>query len=93
MAYLLQKQEKKVGYHISDIPKGEFGTIEKIVEEALELQDANKQNCKVMMLVELSDLYGAIRGFLNNNFPDIKMSDLEKMSNITERAFDNGFRD
>lgn len=93
MAFIHQKQEKKVGYHIEDIPKGEFGTIEKIVEEAMELQDANNQHCKVMMLVELADLYGAMRGFLNNNFPDIKMSDLEKMSNITERAFNNGFRD
>ena len=93
MAYLLPKNDKKYGYHIKDIQKREFGTVGKIVEESLELEDAFNQNCKVMMLVELSDLYGAINGFLHNHFPDMTMEDLAKMSDITKRAFENGFRD
>jgi len=80
------------GYHLSKIPKGIVGTSSKIREELAELEDAEKQNCKIMVLVELSDLYGAIELYLNNNFPSIKMEDLQTMSAITQRAFINGHR-
>lgn len=83
---------KKYGYHVSDIIKGEIGKSSKILEEVFELIDAEKQNCKVMALVELSDLYGAIDSYIEVNMLDISMKDLETMSNITKRAFENGFR-
>lgn len=82
----------KHGYHISEIKKGVLGRASKIQEELDELKDAEEQCCKIMVLVELSDLYGAIKHYLKGNFPDIQMEDLEKMSSITERAFKNGRR-
>jgi hypothetical protein len=80
------------GYHLNEITKGKYGELSKIKEEVLELEDAMSQGCKIMALVELSDLYGAIKGYLKREFPDTKMEDLEIMSAITERAFKNGKR-
>lgn len=84
------KDEDAPGYHLSDIPKGNLGEISKIVEEALELQDAHRQNSKIMELVELADLYGAIESYINRIGIDFK--DLKKFSDITKRAFENGRR-
>ena len=80
------------GYHISDIPKGNFGSSSKIMEEVLELQDAEKQGCKVMALCELSDIYGAMVGYLNAHYPDLTMEDIALMAKITQRAFESGHR-
>lgn len=82
----------KPGYHLSKIKKGEIGEISKIEEEISELKDALNQNCKIMALVELADLYGAIELFVNRHFPNISMSDLARMSEVTQRAFINGHR-
>lgn len=82
----------KKGYHCADIPKGELGEISKIVEEIEELKDAALQGSKIMELVELSDLYGAIKLYLNNHHPGYTMDDLRIMNEITARAFINGFR-
>lgn len=90
MAY--EADEPLHGYHTRKIEKGEFGQFSKINEEVQELRDALRQDCKIMALMELSDLYGAIRGFLKMNYPEMTMADLEKMSDITERTFINGFR-
>ena len=81
---------ENLGYHTTKIEKGEIGKISKIFEELYELQDAEKQNCKIMMMVELSDLYGAIEEYSKNM--GIDMSDLQSFSNITKRAFINGHR-
>lgn len=82
----------KKGYHIQHIKKGEIGKSSKLLEEVHELIDAEKQECKVMILIELSDLIGAIDLYLERNFKDIQPEDLRKMSTITQRAFKNGFR-
>ena len=63
-----------------------------ILEEVLELIDAEKQECKVMAIIELSDLIGAIEEYLRVNTKNISLRDLEKMAHITKRAFDNGHR-
>jgi hypothetical protein len=81
-----------MGYHIKKIKKGILGESSKILEEVLELQDAEDQNCKIMALVELSDLIGAISLYLKKNYPDISLDDLVKMSEITARAFKSGDR-
>ena len=81
-----------IGYHLTEFTKGKLGESSKILEEVNELIDAEKQDCKIMALVELSDLYGAIESYLGNNYPDISMIDLKKMSDITKRAFINGRR-
>ncbi len=81
----------KIGYHLYNIPKGELGERSKIVEEFKEWQDACEQDCKVMELVELSDLVGAIELYITKHY-NITLNDLIKMKEITERAFENGRR-
>jgi hypothetical protein len=82
------------GYHLasSKIRKGELGEISKIQEELDELTDAMTQNCRVMALLELSDLIGAIELFLEENFSGFTIEDLLTMQRITKRAFLNGAR-
>lgn len=84
--------ESKPGYHLAKIEKRRFGSLGKIQEEVEELLDAHRQGSHVMILVEMSDLYGAMKGFLQENYPGFKMQDLEKFSSITQRAFENGHR-
>lgn len=82
-----------MGYHIKKIEKGVIGTSSKILEEVYELMDSEEQECKVMALVELSDLIGAIELYLENNFQgQLSLEDLIKMSRITQRAFKMGAR-
>lgn len=78
------------GYHITQIAKGELGKSSKILEEVNELIDAEKQECKIMQLVECSDIYGALEAYINNM--GLTMEDLKLFSNITKRAFNNGKR-
>ncbi len=80
------------GYHLTEIPKGVIGESSKLLEEVLELQDAEAQNAKVMALVELSDLVGATEHYLEKHFPATTIDDLIIMSRITRRAFENGRR-
>lgn len=80
------------GYHTQDIPKGKVGLSSKIMEELLELQDAESQSCRIMQLLELSDIYGALEAYLDKHFPGFNLDDLRAMSNITKRAFQSGHR-
>lgn len=80
----------KDGYHITKIEKGKLGDISKIQEELDELKDAEKQGTKIMIGVELSDLYGAIELYAEKH--GLTMEDLKIFSNITKRAFRNGRR-
>jgi hypothetical protein len=81
------------GYHVKDIERGVFGEASKIREELEEFLDALDQNCKLMALIELSDLIGAIKGYLEKHAPGWTLSELDIMSEITKRAFKNGYRD
>lgn len=80
------------GYHLNKIERGVFGEISKITEEFEEFKDANLQGVKLMELQELSDMLGAIEGYLTKNHPGITMNDLIDMSNVTQRAFKSGDR-
>lgn len=82
----------KPGYHIAEIEKGKLGEISKIREEVDELIDASAQNARIMELVELSDLVGAIEAYMGNHHPSYSFDDLRIMSAITSRAFKNGAR-
>lgn len=82
----------KPGYHIATIEKGKLGEVSKIREECEEAVDAEAQGCAIMLLVELSDLYGAMRAYLETHHPSVTMADLENMNEITKRAFRNGRR-
>lgn len=82
-------EQKRPGYHLRKIQKGKIGEVSKIVEEANELLDAHEQGVKIMELVELSDLYGAMVRFLEKHHPDMSMKDIKGMHQVTRRAFDN----
>jgi hypothetical protein len=81
-----------MGYHKAEIKKGQFGEISKIEEELAELKDAIDQDVKLMALIEIADIYGAIEGYLTNHFPSVDMLDVIKMSNLTKKAFQDGSR-
>jgi hypothetical protein len=81
-----------MGYHLKPIPKGKFGEVSKIEEELAEIKDAEEQGNRLMVLVELSDLIGAVQGYLNKHYVDFELSDLIKMSEATSRAFLDGTR-
>lgn len=82
----------KPGYHLRKIPRGIYGEISKIREELEELEDASGQGVRVMCLVELSDMIGAIEAYLQNLVPGWTIQDLMDMKNVTRRAFVNGHR-
>lgn len=84
---------KKIGYHIKEIEKGIHGEFSKVTEEYMELRDARYQDSKIMQIMELSDLVGAIDAYvmkISNNSIDIK--DLIVMTEATNRAFCSGER-
>lgn len=82
------------GYHLasSKISRGELGEISKIQEELDELRDAMTQDCRIMALLELSDMLGAVELYLERYFPGFTITDLLTMQRITKRAFLNGAR-
>ena len=81
------------GYHDIPIQKFEVGDIKKLKEELDEVLDANSSDNPIMELVELSDLYGAIKIYLWKKYGNnLNMKDLEKMSDVTVRSFRNGRR-
>lgn len=78
------------GYHISPITDGALGLSSKIREELDELQDAEKQDCVIMAVMEASDIYGALKWWAKRHH--LTMEDLRIMNDITERAFTSGER-
>lgn len=80
------------GYHSAEIAKGVLGELSKIKEELAEVEDALFLNNKVMVLLELSDLVGAISFFLEKNHPSIRVEDLIVMAEATKGAFSSGHR-
>jgi hypothetical protein len=88
----LHDDDTRAGYHLTNIPRGVYGESSKILEEVQELQDAEAQNARIMALHELSDIIGAVYGYLRKHFPDMKFEDLLTMANVTRRAFESGKR-
>ena len=72
-----------MSYHLREIKRGEFGEISKIQEELDELIDSVEQNNKIMALCELSDIFGAMAGYLEKHHAGITMQDLAIMSGAT----------
>ena len=78
------------GYHIKKIKKGVLGELSKIREELEEAEDSQEQGVKIMLLVELSDMIGAIKAVAEKNGSTLE--DLIAMQKVTERAFKSGSR-
>jgi hypothetical protein len=91
--------------HKINIPKGEYGEFSKIEEEFLELKDAFQQESKILQMIEISDLYGAIEGFCEKNgfdfnevirFSNMVRSDRKNVSkerNLDKESLDEKIRD
>lgn len=79
-------------YHLSNIHKGHYGELSKLQEELDEALDAHEQGIKLMILVELSDLIGAIEGYIEKHHPGTTLNDLIDMNVVTKRAFQSGHR-
>lgn len=84
--------DEPIGYHKAVITRGVFGDDTKIYEEIDEFADALDQGVSIMALVELSDVVGAIAGWLAKHHPSITLDDLLAMSAVTQRAFLSGVR-
>lgn len=81
-----------MGYHLTEITRGEYGEISKLEEELAELKDSVKQGNRIMELIELSDLIGAISGYLEKYHTGFFIEDLIIMAKATDRAFKDGTR-
>jgi hypothetical protein len=79
-----------MGYHVRDIKKGEYGEISKVEEEIDEFKEAMEQGNKIMAVLELSDIYGALEHLASKH--GYSMKDLKIMSDATKRAFMDGTR-
>jgi hypothetical protein len=71
-------------YHKRDIRKGSYGEPSKIREELDELEDALEQNNRIMALMELSDIYGALEGVAISL--GVSMKEVATMAECTRRA-------
>ena len=80
------------GYHLRNIEKGVLGELSKIYEEVEEVKDADEQGVSIMLLVELSDMLGAVEAYLEKHHPSISLQDLINMKKVTQRAFESGGR-
>lgn len=81
------------GYHQAEIERGTYGEISKILEEAAELKDAMMNGNKIMALLEMSDMIGAIEGYLEKYYQkNITLTHLCIMANATRSAFEQGHR-
>ena len=80
-----------MGYHAKKIERGTIGEFSKIREEFLEAEDAFDQDNKIMLLVELSDLLGAIEEYCLSTH-NISIDSIIKMKDATKRAFLDGTR-
>jgi hypothetical protein len=81
-----------MSYHLRDIPKGVLGELSKVYEEIEEVKDSDEQGAKVMVLLELCDVIGAIESYLEKHHKSITLTDLIVMSDVTKRAFKSGVR-
>lgn len=79
-----------MAYHKVDIQKGVVGEFSKIREEFEELQDAESQQCKGLIICELCDLVGAIEEYAKKY--GMSLADLKQFSDMTKSAFLEGKR-
>lgn len=58
--------DKSFKWHKREIKRGVYGEFSKVLEEVQETEDALEQKNKLMYLIELSDIVGAIEGIIEN---------------------------
>lgn len=55
-------------FHVSKIRQGTYGELSKIQEELDEAIDADEQGIDLMVLIELSDIIGAVAGVAEERY-------------------------
>ena len=80
-----------MGYHKVKIERGKLGEFSKIREEFEEAQDAFDQDNKIMLLLELSDMIGAVDQYCKKHH-NISLKDVITMKDATKSAFESGDR-
>ena len=60
--------------------KGILRESSKILEEVRALQDAEQQGAQIMILCKLARIFGAVQYYLDANYPNFNMHDLQKMA-------------
>ncbi len=79
------------GYHLRQIvTKGIYGETSKIREELEELEEAGEQKNRILQIVEISDLYGALEAVAERL--GVTMLEVAAMAAATKRAFQSGER-
>lgn len=63
-------KKENPGYHLTEINKGVYGQYSKVAEEMEEILDALEQDCAIMVIVEMSDMMGAMEAYYEN-FADL----------------------
>lgn len=58
------KDNEKPRFHQRVIKRGKYGELSKVLEEVEEAIDAEEQGHRLMLLIELSDIVGAVEGVL-----------------------------
>jgi phosphoribosyl-ATP pyrophosphohydrolase len=67
-------------FHKKDIPKGTYGELSKIMEELHEAMDAEEQGQELMLIIELSDMLGAIKGVADRY--GVSLEQLDKFATL-----------
>jgi kynurenine formamidase len=79
--------------HKREIPRGKTGEFSKITEEYHEALDAFEQGNIVMLLIEFSDLFGAVEKFLEKYHPSISIEQIVRQAKATNELFKRGVRE
>lgn len=90
--YAAQTKDAHPGYHMIHLPRHRHGEAGKVLEESLELIDAERQGVKIMSLCEAADVVSALRGYVSERHPGVALDDILAMSAVTDRAFAVGRR-
>lgn len=80
---MTEKKEKSL-FHIVPITRGEYGYLSKVQEELEEALDAEKQENPLLLLIELSDIIGAVGGVADRIGSSLE--DLVKFSNLVRHV-------
>lgn len=91
-AFVNLQRDPRPAYHEVHLPRHRHGEAGKILEEALELLDAERQGVKIMSLCEAADVVSALRGYVAERHPGVAFDDVLAMSAVTDRAFAVGRR-
>lgn len=78
---------QKPGYHLREIPKGVVGEASKILEEAAEFAEALEQGAKLMAIIELSDMRGAVEAYLKNYHDGVTLQELERAPALRQLGY------